>query len=50
MAFGFFHAIDVQNKTGWSWASILALVAVVLTTPPLLYFIVRENTGARSFA
>ena len=32
MSFVFFRAIDVDRETGWSWASVLSLVAVSLTT------------------
>lgn len=48
MSFVFFRAIDVDRETpGWSWASILSLVAVSITTPPILYFFFREHRGSR---
>jgi len=44
MALFFFRAIDIQRNTGWSLASILAAVAIGLTTPLLVYFLISEHS------
>jgi len=43
MAFAFFRAVDLERHTGWSNASTLACVAIGLSTPPTIYFLLRES-------
>ena len=43
MTFAFFRAIDNERHTGWSNASTLSCVAIGLTTPAILYFLLRQH-------